>query len=222
MTVTLHDVVALFASRDFWVNFLGNLGGALVGVWLAFWIERRRSRRDADRLYGHMLVSARSELAYLRPICVSIRDRLKAGGNATRESFRVPATMAVLISPMTHERGPYSLVMALTATTTYAESTADGFREAARTSEPLLSKRDQPAVESAFNVLRRSLQSSVDKLQEIIGSPLSRWMLRSQGWVSRRSLTLLPRLSANGYAIFSVARSEGEPTTPTWLVEWRM
>ena len=93
MTVTLHDVVALFASRDFWVNFLGNLGGALVGVWLAFWIERRRSRRDADRLYGHMLVSARSELAYLRPICVSIRDRLKAGGNATRESFRVPATM---------------------------------------------------------------------------------------------------------------------------------
>ncbi len=222
MTVTLHDVVALFASRDFWVNFLGNLGGALVGVWLAFWIERRRSRRDADRLYGHMLVSARSELAYLRPICVSVRDRLKAGGNATRESFRVPATMAVLISPMTHERGPYSLVMALTATTTYAESTADGFREAARTSEPLLSKRDQPAVESAFNVLRRSLQSSVDKLQEIIGSPLSRWMLRSQGWVSRRSLTLLPRLSANGYAIFSVARSEGEPTTPTWLVEWRM
>src|SRR6266487_3509524 len=82
VTVTLHDVVALFASRDFWVNFLGNLGGALVGVWLAFWIERRRSRRDADRLYGHMLVSARSELAYLRPICVSIRDRLKAGGNA--------------------------------------------------------------------------------------------------------------------------------------------
>ena len=129
MTVTLHDVVALFASRDFWVNFLGNLGGALVGVWLAFWIERRRSRRDADRLYGHMLVSARSELAYLRPICVSIRDRLKAGGNATRESFRVPATMAVLISPMTHERGPYSLVMALTATTTYAESTAGGFEK---------------------------------------------------------------------------------------------
>ena len=42
-------------------------------------------------------------------------------------------------------------------------------REAARTSEPLLSKRDQPAVGSAFNVLRRSLQSSVDKLQEIIG-----------------------------------------------------
>jgi uncharacterized membrane protein YccC len=169
VTVTLHDVVVLFVSRDFWVNFLGNLGGALVGVWLAFWIERRRSRRDADRLYGHMLVSARSELAYLRPMCVSIRDRLKAGGNATRESFRVPATMAVLISPMTHERGPYSLVMALTATTTYAESTADGFREATRTSEPLLSKRDQPAVESAFNVLRRSLQSSVDKLQEIIG-----------------------------------------------------
>ena len=214
MTVTLHDVVALFASRDFWVNFLGNLGGALVGVWLAFWIERRRSRRDADRLYGHMLVSARSELAYLRPICVSIRDRLKAGGNATRESFRVPATMAVLISPMTHERGPYSLVMALTATTTYAESTADGFREAARTSEPLLSKRDQPAVESAFNVLRRSLQSSVDKLQEIIGSPLSRWMLRSQGWVSRRSLTLLPRLSANGYAIFSVAVKVNPPRQP--------
>lgn len=169
MTVTLLDVVALFATRDFWVNFLANLGGALVGVWLAFWIERRRSRRDADRLYGLMLVSARSELGYLRPMCVSIRDRLKAGGNATRESFNVPATMAVLISPMTHERGPYSLVMALTATTTYAEATADGFREAVRTSEPLLSKRDQPAVAAAFNEVRHSLQSSVDKLQDIVG-----------------------------------------------------
>lgn len=136
VTVTLralHDFISLFVGHDFWVNFLANLGGALVGVWLAFSIERRRSRREADRLYGHMLASARSELAYLRPMCVHIRDRIKAGGNATRESFNVPATTAVLINPLTHERGPYSLMMALTATTTYAQATADSFRES---SEP--------------------------------------------------------------------------------------
>ena len=165
----LGDFIALVGSHDFWVNFLANLGGALVGVWLAFWIERRRSRRDAERHYAHMLVSARSELGYLRPACVHIRERLKAGGNATRESFSVPATRAVLIGPMTHERGPYSLVMALTAATTYAEAAADGFREAVRVSEPLLSKLDQPTVTAAFNKLRSSLQNSVDRLQEIVG-----------------------------------------------------
>jgi uncharacterized membrane protein YccC len=169
LLTALHDLAAFLASRDLWVNFLANLGGALIGVWLAFWVERRRSRRDADRLYGHMLVSARTELSYLRSMCVAVRDRLKAGGNATREAFSVAATKAVLISPMTHERAPYSLVMALTAVTAYAESTADSFREAVRVAEPLLSKEDEPAVAAAFIASRRSLETSADKLQGIIG-----------------------------------------------------
>lgn len=167
--MALQDVASFLASRDLWVNFLANLSGALIGVWLAFWIERKRSRRDADRLYGHMLVSARSELSYLRPMCIFQRDRLKAGGNAMRESFSVPATSAVLISPMTHERAPYSLVMALTAVTAYAESTADSCREAVRVTEPLLSKKDQPTVAATMDELRRALQSALDRLQELIG-----------------------------------------------------
>jgi len=33
--------------RDFFVNFFANLGGALVGVWLAFWLDRLRARRES-------------------------------------------------------------------------------------------------------------------------------------------------------------------------------
>ena len=58
-----EGVVAFLASREFGVNFFANLGGAMVGVLLAFWIARVRARCDARLLYGRMLQTSRFELA---------------------------------------------------------------------------------------------------------------------------------------------------------------
>ena len=218
MLAAAHDFIALLVSHDFWVNFLANLGGALVGVWLAFWIERRRSRRDAERVYGHMLRSARSELGYLHPMCVHIRDRIKTGGSITRESFNVPATTAVLISPMTHERAPYSLVMALTTASLAAEATADGLREAVRISEPLLSKQDQPTVAAKFKEVRHALQTSVDRLQGVVGVALE--LLDAE--ITRLGVKARPDpatevVSTRLRAILRPTRSDDEPTAPANL-----
>jgi hypothetical protein len=106
-----HAVGSFLTSRDFAVNFVANLAGVLIGVLLAFRVERRRARRDADILYGNVLRSSRSELGYFAPMITSTN---------TLHSFTLPATKALLIGPSLHERGPYSLVMALTALINYA------------------------------------------------------------------------------------------------------
>jgi hypothetical protein len=108
---TVHVVISFLTSRDFAVNFVANLAGVLFGVLLAFWVERRRARHDADVLYGNLLRSSRSELAYFAPMSTDTDTRL---------SFTLPATTALLVGPSLHERGPYSLVMALTTLTNYA------------------------------------------------------------------------------------------------------
>lgn len=77
--MNLHCIVAFLTSREFAVNFVANLGGAMAGVLLAFWFERIRARRGARMLYGQNLRTSRSELAYLKPMCVHGRDALMAG-----------------------------------------------------------------------------------------------------------------------------------------------
>ncbi len=110
----LHGVVNFLTSRDFAVNFFANLGGAMVGVLLAFWIERVRARRDARMLHGRILRTSRSELAYLKPMCESTREALSAGNSAGYLDFLgVPATRALLVSPVVYDHAPHSLIMAL-------------------------------------------------------------------------------------------------------------
>ena len=62
----LNGAVMFLSRPDFLVNFIANIGGALCGVLLAFWIERCRVRRNAMNLYGRVLLSCRFELGYLR------------------------------------------------------------------------------------------------------------------------------------------------------------
>jgi len=110
----LHGVVAFLNSRDFVVNFVANLGGAMIGILLAFWIERFRSRREIKMLYGRVLRTSRSELSYLKPMYENIRDALGAGKPGADVDTVAPATRALLINPLVHDQAPYSLIMALT------------------------------------------------------------------------------------------------------------
>jgi hypothetical protein len=129
----LHCLVSFLTSREFAVNFVANLGGVLAGVLLAFWIERHKVRRDAQMLYGRVIQTSRSELAYFKPRWEHVRDVLRAGQSAaTFDSFGVPATKALLINPLVYDQAPYSLIMALTILCSFLETTENAFREAHR------------------------------------------------------------------------------------------
>jgi hypothetical protein len=111
----LHRLGAFLTSREFTVNFLANLFGAMAGVLLAFLIQHVRTRHEARVLFGRILQTSRSELAYLKPMCESGRDALRAGkSGGSLDSLGVPATRTLLVSPLVHEQAPYSLIMALT------------------------------------------------------------------------------------------------------------
>ena len=86
----------------------------MIGILLAFWIERFRSRRETKMLYGRILRTCRSELGYLKPMYENIRDALGAGKPMADVDTVAPATRALLINPLVHDQAPYSLIMALT------------------------------------------------------------------------------------------------------------
>lgn len=197
-------MLAFLLSRDFAVNFFANLGGALFGVLLAFTIERAIARRNAGLLYGHILLSVRSELSYLRPQCESVRDRLRGGDAAIRQSLSVPATQAALVSPLVHERSPYSLVMTLTALNTYTRDTD----EALQTGLDRLGdafRVDRPDVAAASHVLMERLARRIDAVAKMIAmalegidAELARLKISAQPdpktqEVSRRLIELLKR-----------------------------
>jgi hypothetical protein len=162
---------SMIVSRDFAINFFANLGGALAGVLLAFWIERRIARRNAARLYGHVLLSIRSEISFLRPMCLVLRDKLRAGDTAMRLSFVLPATRAAVLNPLVHERAPYSLLVVLTGLVSYTNDTDEAFRDGIKLIEERLFVTDGPVdriaqtMERQANVVHEMLGYAFERVQ---------------------------------------------------------
>jgi hypothetical protein len=191
----LHSLVSFLTSREFAVNFLANLGGAMAGVLLAFWIERVRARRDARMLYGRILRTSRSELAYLKPMCEHSRDALRVGQSAgTLESLGVPATRALLVSPLVHDQAPHSLIMALTILCGYLAGAETVFREA-RLLRPLdvvarelLSKTLGDQLDNANKIITITLEQ-IDSQLKLLGLEKTPDAVTQE--VSRRLLEVL-------------------------------
>jgi hypothetical protein len=155
-------VVCFLTSREFAVNFFANLGGAMAGVLLAFWVERVRARRDARMLYGRILRTSRSELAYLKPMCETGRDALRAGNRDGRiYSIEAPATKALLMSPLVHDQAPYSLIMALTVLCDYLAKFEDAFGEARRL-------RLRPQDVDARELMSKTVGDELDRANKLI------------------------------------------------------
>lgn len=110
----MEAAVAFVMSRDFAVNFFANLGGALFGVLLAFWIERRIARRTANRVYAALLSGVQSEVSYLGADVATMVKILAQGKLPPRPRLELPATRALLINSSVYERPTIALVNALT------------------------------------------------------------------------------------------------------------
>ena len=190
-------VVSFLTSREFVTNFVANLGGAMGGVLLAFWIERIRVRRDTQIQYGRVLRTSHSELAYLKPMCEHGRDSAMAGeGTGTVNYFSVPATKALLISPLVHDQAPYSLIMAVSALCLSFDATEPVVRSARESKPTDLVARDR---------LNKTLGDQLDKASSMmaialqqIDSQLNRLGLEKTAdaetqQVSRRLLEVLNR-----------------------------
>ena len=161
----LRGVGAFLTRPDLLVNFLANLGGALCGVLLAFWIERRRVRRNAINLYGRVLLSCRFELGYLRSFVQSTTAALKAGKAVGNIPLSTPATKAALISPLMHARAPRSLLTALVATSDSVQGDQKSLEAAERF-------RGAPAAQRAE--LEQAIADKMDKSERLIAMALER------------------------------------------------
>jgi hypothetical protein len=160
----LHAAATFLSRPDFLVNFVANLGGALCGVLLAFWIEHRRTRRDATNLYGRLLSTSRSELSYLRPMCAKQKDDFRAVKLVTPlGSFSVPATRALLVNPLVQEKAPYSLIMALTILSAAVDTTEDALRQA----KTLISGKLSPEMAANYGKALGDEMEQVERLMEI-------------------------------------------------------
>jgi hypothetical protein len=174
MNTFLHATQSFLTSREFAINFFANLAGAMVGVLLAFWVERFRTRRDARMLYGRILRTSRSELSYLRPICEHGRDRLRDGERAgSNEFFDVPATKALLINPLVHDQAPYSLIMTVTTLCSYLSATQNVFHDSRwfkpqGVAEPEVLKILGDQLERASNLISITLEQ-IDSQLKLLG-----------------------------------------------------
>jgi hypothetical protein len=151
-------------ARDFSVNFLANLGGALIGVLLAFRLDRRRGRNENQRLYGRILNSCRFELNYFRSSLVSARQWVESG-KGTGDLWGLPASRGAVINPLVHEHAPRPLITVLNAVVVYAEVNVRGIEKFASI-QPMVA-RANPSTEGGKQILdafpnaQRSLTNSL-------------------------------------------------------------
>jgi hypothetical protein len=93
-------------------------------------------------------------------MCEHGRDALRAGTSAgTLDSFDVPATRALLISPLVHDQAPYSLIMAVTILCRYFDAMENAFRGAWQL---------KPTDSVTGELVNKALGDQLDKANSII------------------------------------------------------
>lgn len=102
---------------DFGITLLGTL----IGVFLAFWLDRKWERRQSKELYARSVNACGYELSGLHPICETIRDQIGPSAAIVLD-VDVPALRALLASPALHEHCGHGLTVVLTSLSTFIAS----------------------------------------------------------------------------------------------------
>jgi hypothetical protein len=107
-----------------WENLAVTLIGTLVGVLVAFRLDRMWERRQSKQLYCQQLNACRYDLGSLSAICSKIRDQVAVGSTNILE-LEAPALRAVLNSPNLQEHCPHGLEVVFTAVSALIAATAN-------------------------------------------------------------------------------------------------
>lgn len=107
-----------------WLNLAVTLVGTLVGVLLAFRLDRMWERRQSRQRYCQQLNACRYDLASLHAVCLRIQNQVAVGSTNILE-VEAPALRAVLASPNLQEHCPHGLVVVFTAVSALIAATAN-------------------------------------------------------------------------------------------------
>lgn len=97
-----------------WLNLGVTLVGTLVGVLVAFRLDRMWQRHQSKQLYCQQLNACRYDLASLHSLCGRIQNQVAVGSTNILE-VEAPALRAILASPNLQEHCPHGLVVVFTA-----------------------------------------------------------------------------------------------------------
>jgi hypothetical protein len=99
----------LLTTTEFWAGLVATL----LGVFLAFRLERWRERRHAVELYARSLSAVRYESALLHSICRQALVSIAKSGGLTSYELEAPALRDFVASPSLQEHGPHRLSILL-------------------------------------------------------------------------------------------------------------
>jgi hypothetical protein len=99
----------LLTDSTFWAG----LTATLLGVFLAFRLERWRDRRHAREQYARTLNAVRYESAALHAICSQALTAIQQHGGLTSYELEAPALRNFVASPLLHEHAGHGLTMVL-------------------------------------------------------------------------------------------------------------
>ncbi len=157
-----------------WINLGVALVGTLVGVLVAFRLDRILERRQSSQLYCQQLNACRYDLGNLHAVCGRIKDQVAVGSTNILE-VEAPALRAILASPNLQEHCPHGLVTVLTAVSGFISATANimtHYRLAAATGGALTEKGVADTRDRMVQLLR-----GLEYAQRVIDLELQRFCL---------------------------------------------
>jgi len=107
-----------------WLNLAITLIGTMIGVLLAFRLDRAWERRQSRQLYCQQLNACRYDLASLHAVCLRLQNQVAVGSTNILE-VETPALRALLVSPNLQEHCPHGLVVVLTAVSALIAATGN-------------------------------------------------------------------------------------------------
>jgi uncharacterized membrane protein YccC len=155
-----------------WLNLGVSLIGTMVGVLLAFRLNRAWESRQSGRLYCQQLNACRYDLASLRSILSKIQDQVAVGSTNILE-VEAPALRALLASPNLQEHCPHGFAVVLTAVSALITTTGNvmtQYRLAATTGGTL-------TAQGVADIRNRTAQliRGLDYIQQLIDQELRRF-----------------------------------------------
>lgn len=163
------------------VDLVVTLIGTFVGVFFAFWLDRRQQESNAKKRYGDTLNAARRDLANLSSLLRELSRCLIPGrGWATMPPLEAPVVDAVRTDAAFYDQAPHGLVMCLTVLPTLCGRLRNELDHAKLVTAPDYAQLTRRASEviRVIDYTQAVLDKEVNRLQQpVISRPEDRQII---------------------------------------------